>query len=71
MNQQQVIEAKAQQLTAQILGEKVIALEELIKVQSNALGGSDYQVGLYNGLILSKSVLTGEQPQFYQREEEK
>lgn len=67
MNQQEVIEAKAQELAAKILGEKVEAFEELIKVQSNALGNSEYQIGLYNGLVIGKSVLTGEEPQFYQQ----
>lgn len=67
MNQQEVIEAKAQELAAKILGEKVEAFEELIKVQSNALGGSEYQIGLYNGLVIGKSVLTGEEPQLYQQ----
>lgn len=67
MNQQEVIEAKAQELAAKILGEKVEAFEELIKVQSNALGSSEYQIGLYNGLVIGRSVLTGEEPQFYQQ----
>lgn len=67
MNQQEVIEAKAQELAAKILGEKVEAFEELIKIQSNALGSSEYQIGLYNGLVIGKSVLTGEEPQFYQQ----
>lgn len=67
MNQQGVIEAKAQELAAKILGEKVEAFEELIKVQSNALRSSEYQIGLYNGLVIGKSVLTGEEPQFYQQ----
>ena len=67
MNMQEVIEAKSQQLAAEIIGEKVKAFEELIQIQSNALGHSEYQIGLYNGLVLGKSVLTGEEPQFYQQ----
>lgn len=69
MNQQEVIEAKSQQLAAEIVGEKIKAFEELIQIQSNALGHSEYQIGLYNGLVLGKSLLTGEEPQFYQQKE--
>ena len=64
MNLQEVIEARAQELAAVIVGEKITAFNELIAIQSKSLGSSDYQVGLYNGLILGKSVLTGEQPEF-------
>lgn len=68
MNQQETYEAKSQDLAAQIVGEKIEAFEELIAIQANCLEcGSDYQIGLYNGLILGKSLLTGEEPQFYQQ----
>lgn len=67
MSQQESNEAKSQELAAKILGEKVEAFEELIEFQSKYLGCSDYQIGLYNGLVLGKSLLTGEEPQFYQQ----
>ena len=51
-----------------ILIEKVRAFEELIEVQGNNLG-SQYMIGLYNGLVLGKSILTGEEPKFYEQEE--
>lgn len=70
MNQQELIEAKAQRIAAEILGEKVKAFEELIAIQEKSLG-SDYQNGLYNGLVLGKSLLTGKEPQFYQPKGEK
>lgn len=67
MNMQEVIEAKSQQLAAEIIGEKIKSFNELIQAQSNTLGCSEYQIGLYNGLVLGRSILTGEQPQFYQQ----
>lgn len=50
-----------------ILVEKLNAFNNLIEVQSNCLSSS-YQVGLYNGLILGRSVITGEEPIFYEQQ---
>lgn len=55
-----------QQLVAEILGEKIEAFEELLEIQSHSLESSEYQIGLYNGLVLGKSLLTGEEPQYYE-----
>lgn len=62
------VQETAEALVAEILGEKLSALNELIAIQENLAGSSDYQTGLYNGLVLSKSVWTGEEPQYYQGE---
>lgn len=58
-------EKNLQQVVAKILGEKVEAFEELLEIQSHSLESSEYQIGLYNGLVLGKSLLTGEEPQYY------
>lgn len=52
-----------------ILVQKVENLNELIEVQRKCLG-TRYMIGLYNGLVLAKSVLTGEEPIFFEQEEE-
>lgn len=52
-----------------ILVQKVENLNELIEVQRKCLG-TRYMIGLYNGLVLAKSVLTGEEPVFFEQEEE-
>lgn len=49
-----------------LLVQKVEELQELIKVQKNCCT-SNYQIGLYNGLVLALSVLTGNEPQFYEQ----
>lgn len=52
-----------------ILVQKVKNLNQLIEVQRKCLG-TRYMIGLYNGLVLAKSVLTGEEPIFFEQEEE-
>lgn len=52
-----------------LLVQKVEELQELIKVQKNCCT-SNYQIGLYNGLVLALSVLTGNEPQFYEQGKE-
>lgn len=47
-----------------ILEEKVRALEKLIEDQRRYCVDK-YQIGLYNGLVIGLSVLTGEKPEFY------
>lgn len=49
-----------------LLVQKAEELQELIKVQKNCCT-SNYQIGLYNGLVLALSVLTGNEPQFYEQ----
>lgn len=49
----------------EIIGEKVDSLTNLIQEQrKNCL--DKYNIGIYNGLVLAKSVLTGEVPQYYE-----
>lgn len=50
-----------------ILVEKVKNLNILIDVQRKCLG-TRYMIGLYNGLVLARSVLTGEEPKFFEQE---
>ena len=52
-----------------ILVQKVENLNELIEMQRKCLG-TRYMIGLYNGLVLAKSILTGEEPIFFEQEEE-
>ena len=53
------------ELEQSILGEKIKAFEDLLGMQSENLNQSDeYMVGLYNGLMLGLSIITGEKPQF-------
>ena len=52
-----------------LLVQKADELQDLIKVQENCCT-SNYQIGLYNGLVLALSVLTGEEPQFYEQRKE-
>lgn len=57
-----------------ILGEKIEAFNNLLGIQGQDLNLSDeYMVGLYNGLILGLSIMTGEEPKFIQvvKKEEK
>ncbi len=53
-----------------ILVEKVNAIKNLIEVQRKCLG-TRYMIGLYNWLVLGLSVLTGEEPVFFEQEEDK
>lgn len=55
----------------EMLVEKTEAIEELLARQEPCCV-SDYQIGLYNGLAIGLSVLTGEEPKFYEfnKEEE-
>ena len=51
-----------------ILIEKVEAMKNLIEIQGENIGHNMYMIGLYNGLVLGLSVLTGEEPKFYMEE---
>lgn len=53
----------AVELEESILGEKIEAFKDLLNIQG-ANVTDEYMVGLYNGLILGLSILTGEEPQF-------
>lgn len=47
--------------------EKVEAIKQLI-VEQEKHCVDQYQIGLYNGLVIGLSVLTGEEPRFYEKE---
>lgn len=47
--------------------EKVEAIKQLITEQEKHCV-DQYQIGLYNGLVIGLSVLTGEEPRFYEKE---
>ena len=52
-----------------ILVEKVEAIQNLIEIQGQNIAHNMYMIGLYNGLVLGLSVLTGEEPKFYEMED--
>lgn len=61
-----MLENKVQEEVAGLLGEKVDAIVELLSIQEGVCNcGSEYQIGLYNGLAIGLSVLTGKEPEFY------
>lgn len=62
-----MLEIKVAQEVASLLGEKVGAIKGLLAMQREACV-CDYQIGLYNGLVLALSVLTGKEPEFYEQE---
>lgn len=51
-----------------ILVEKVQTLQQLLNDQKQYCV-DNYQIGLYNGIVIGLSVLTGEEPKFYGKEE--
>ena len=65
MNGEEVIQAKAEEIAAKILGEKVQVFEELLEKQKKMVRHGEYQIGIYNGLVLGRSILTGEKPKYY------
>ena len=65
MNEEEVIRAKAEEIAAKILGEKVQVFEELLEKQKKMVRHGEYQIGIYNGLVLGRSILTGEKPKYY------
>lgn len=56
--------------TEEIIGEKIESLTSLINEQKNNCKDT-YNIGIYNGLVLARSVLTGETPKYYEMEENK
>lgn len=65
----EILENKVQEEAVCLLGEKVDAIAELLSIQEGACNcGSEYQIGLYNGLAIGLSVLTGKEPKFYKEE---
>lgn len=65
MNEREVIQARAEEIAAKILGEKVQVFEELLEKQKKMVRHGGYQIGIYNGLVLGRSILTGEKPKYY------
>ena len=56
--------------TEEIIGEKIESLTSLINAQKDNCKDT-YNIGIYNGLVLARSVLTGETPKYYEMEENK
>ena len=50
--------------------QKLEAINNLIEVQRNCIKSVDdrYMIGLYNGMVLIRSVLTDKEPLFYEEE---
>lgn len=50
--------------------QKLEAINNLIEVQRNCIKSADdrYMIGLYNGMVLIRSVLTDKEPLFYEEE---
>ena len=50
--------------------QKLEAINNLIEVQRNCIKNEDdrYMIGLYNGMVLIRSVLTDKEPLFYEEE---
>lgn len=53
-----------------MLETKTEILTNLIEVQRSSIRSKDdrYMIGLYNGLVLARSVLTDKEPLFYEEE---
>lgn len=53
-----------------IVETKTEILTNLIEVQRSSIRSKDdrYMIGLYNGLVLARSVLTDKEPLFYEEE---
>ena len=54
--------------TEQIIGEKIESINKLLEQQKDYVK-DQYNIGIYNGLVLAKSVLTGEEPKYFEMEE--
>ena len=55
-----------EEMELELLGHKVKELDDIIEIQKQSLKIGDlYNAGLYNGLVLAKSMLTGEEPKYY------
>lgn len=66
MEKQTFTPAMVEEVEATLLGKKVKELEDVIETQKKSLKIGDlYNAGLYNGLVLAKSMLTGEEPNYY------
>lgn len=51
----------------EVLKEKVQAMQQLLNDQKQYCV-DNYQIGLYNGIVIGLSILTGEEPKFYVEE---
>jgi len=60
---QQADEAQRQDLRLPSLQKIQSDLNELIEIQSNSIN-DEYMQGLYNGLVLARSLITNEEPEF-------
>lgn len=66
MEKQVFTPAMIEEVEVILLGKKVKELDDIIETQKQSLKIGDlYNAGLYNGLVLAKSMLTGEEPKYY------
>lgn len=69
MEKQEFTPAMIEEVEVILLGKKVKELTEVIDKQLQIVisgnGEDSYSIGLYNGLVLSRSILTGQDPVYY------
>ena len=64
----ELVDAKIEQVVATELGEKAEVIEGLLSLQE-PMCINDYQIGIYNGLAVALSTITGQAPKLYEYEE--
>ena len=63
-----------QDILLTVLGEKYEAIENMLKQTSDRILKKEgviktnYLIGVYNGLAMSKAIITGVEPEFYKEE---
>lgn len=61
----ELVDAKIEQVVASELGEKAEAIQALLSLQE-PMCINDYQIGIYNGLAVALSTITGQAPKLYE-----
>ena len=65
----QQMELNLDKSEAKLLEQKIDILNNLREIQKGCIGEDRrYMIGLYNGLVLARSVLTDKEPLFYEEE---
>ena len=70
MNQLDIPQVQLNLDKDKFIQQKLEAINNLIEVQRNCIKNQDdrYMIGLYNGMVLIRSVLTDKEPLFYEEE---
>ena len=64
-----------QDILLTVLGEKYEAIENMLKqtsdrnIKKEGVIKTNYLIGVYNGLAMSKAIITGVEPEFYKEEQ--